>query len=85
MGNTALQRRLAEIEAKSDEAAKAIEPEYGLTEERRISPEETERTYRQFVAAVRRDAQSCKLSLDEATREYFRLIREPAPSRGTRR
>ncbi len=85
MRNAALHRRLAAIEAKSDEAAKAIEGERRLTEERSLSPEQAEWTYRQFVAAVRRDARSCKLSLDEAMRKYFRLIREPAPLHGKHR
>ena len=85
MRNRALHRRLAAIEAKSDEAAKAIEREHRLAEERSISAEEAEQTYRRLMAPAPRIEGSRKLSLDQVMAQYFRMVRGPAPSQGKRR
>jgi hypothetical protein len=63
MRNRALHRRLAAVEAKSDEADKAIEREHRLAEERSISAEEAERAYRRLMASDPRTEGSGKLSL----------------------
>jgi hypothetical protein len=79
-----LYRRLGAIEAKSDEAARAVEREHRLTEERSISAEEAERTYRQLMAPAR-TGDSRKLNLNQVMAQYFRMVRGTAPSQGKRR
>jgi len=82
MRNRALHRRLAAIEAKSNEAAK----ERRLTEdEQRISAEEAERTYRRLMAPAPRTVGSPKLSPNQVMAQYFRMVRGPAPPQGKRR
>ena len=86
MRNSALHRRLAAIEAKSDEASKAIARERRLTEERSISPEQAERAYREFIAATHsRTQESRGLSANETAARYLRMVRGPAPQPGKRR
>jgi hypothetical protein len=75
MKNRTLHRRLTAIEAKSDQAAAALERERMLTERRRISPEEAERTYRQIMAPVPRTEESRKLSLGQLMAQHFRMVR----------
>jgi hypothetical protein len=85
MRNSALHRRLAKIEAKADQAAKAIEQERMLAEQRRISPEEAERIYREFTAPRPSTEASRKLSPHQALAKYLRLVRGSAPLQGKRR
>jgi len=75
MKNRALHQRLTAIEAKSDKAAAVLERERRLTEERHISPEEAERTYRRIMAPAPRTKESRKLSLDQLMAQYFRMVR----------
>jgi hypothetical protein len=85
MRNRALHRRLVAIEAKSDEASKAIERERRLAEGRRISPEQAERTYREFITAAHSCPQEARsLSASEAAARYLRMVRGPAPPQGKR-
>lgn len=84
MKNGTLQRRLAAIEAKSHEVAEAIERGRTLPEERSISVEEAERTYRRLMAPAPRIRGPRKLSLDQVMARYFQMVRGPAPSQGKR-
>jgi hypothetical protein len=82
MRNKALHQRLVAIEAKSHDAAKAIERENRLAAERNISAEEAERVYRQLKATAPRSEDSRKLSLDQVMAEYFRMTKASKSSPG---
>jgi hypothetical protein len=73
-----LHRRLATIEAKFDQAAKAVESERATIVEGEISAEEAERTYRQLMNDVRNtlsERPPSKQTDHQAAAEYFRLVR----------
>lgn len=75
MRNGTLHRRLAEIEARFDQAAKAIEREGASIAEKEISAEQAERTYRQLMKPATRSEGSSKLTVHQAAALYFREVR----------
>jgi hypothetical protein len=79
MRNKVLHRRLAAVEAASDEVAKAIELERIPVAKRRISIEEAERVYKQFKEACSkrpRSEDSSELTLDQIVGRYFREVQK---------
>ena len=75
MRNRTLHRRLAEIEGRSDQAAKAIERERTSIPEKEISAEETKRAYRQLMNHAARSEGASMLTVHQAAALYFREVR----------
>jgi hypothetical protein len=82
MRNGTLHRRLAEIEARFDQAAKAIEHEEASIAETEISAEQAERTYRQLVkpAHKTRSEGSSKVTVHQAAALYLREVLRTRPA-----
>jgi hypothetical protein len=100
MKSRGLHRRLAAIEAKFDEAAKAIERERRRVEVRSCSAEEAKLVYQQLIRKIvpstedeyetedERESspyQTGELSAEESLAQYLEMVRAPAPSQGKRR
>ena len=83
MRNKTFHRRLFAIEAKFDRAAKAIEWEHMSIAESEVSDERAERAYRKIIKPPRDTLAegTCKLMVQQAAAEYFRLIRAPLGGR----
>jgi hypothetical protein len=89
MKNRTLHRRLTAIEVEFDRAAKAIERERERLSMARtkVSAEETERIYRQYIKQPGDHSFPGKLNhltLDELTALYLREVRRPASPRPKR-
>jgi hypothetical protein len=75
MRNRALLRRLARIEAKSNQSARAIGLEFPFAEEEHIPLDEVERAYRRLKASVPRSESFPEQTEAQVLAEYLRMVR----------